>query len=230
VEIFLLSDTKKSDSDDAKGEVGTLRLKAPRHIVLQKTVEDGSIKQSFSHGRSKNVVVQRKRKKLFKSPDDNNKEEGEGSAWNPSPARSAVAATVEKRPADSASRPRRQQILKPMSDDERKNYIAEQKRLAKEEVERKKQEIIKAKEQKKAEAAAKKAEEEAEIAAQKAAEEAALAEAKIEAEEKRKQEAKEAEEASQLKEAKTVPAPAPPEPHQPQNLLLLPRWKRSLQK
>ncbi|MBF0358719.1 MAG: translation initiation factor IF-2 [Magnetococcales bacterium] len=152
-----MSDTKKSKAGS------TLRLKAPHKIVLSKTVEDGSIKQSLSHGRSKNVVVERRKKKLFRSQVEKKDIQG----WNPTPAKSAVAATVEKRPAGSASSPKRQTVLKPMSADERKEYIDEQKRAAKEEIERLKQERKEAKEREKAEAEEKKA---AEEAAKKAAE------------------------------------------------------------
>ncbi|MEO5328701.1 MAG: translation initiation factor IF-2 [Magnetococcus sp. THC-1_WYH] len=53
-----------SESKKIEGE-GKLRLKAPRRIVLRKTVEGGSIKQNFSHGRSKSVVVEVRRKKTF---------------------------------------------------------------------------------------------------------------------------------------------------------------------
>ncbi|MBF0137108.1 MAG: translation initiation factor IF-2 [Magnetococcus sp. DMHC-1] len=53
-------DTKKTANSDGK-----LSLKAPRRIVLKKTVEGGSIKQNFSHGRSKSVVVEVRRKRTF---------------------------------------------------------------------------------------------------------------------------------------------------------------------
>ena len=160
-----MSDSKKGEAD------GTLRLKAPRHIVLSKTVEDGSIKQSLSHGRSKNVIVEKRRKKLFRSPDEN-KEGADGQAWRPSPAQSAIAATVEKRPTSASARPKH--VLKPMNAAERKAYIEEQKREAQEEVARLKQERKEAKEK---EAAIKEAAIAA-VAAEKAAEEAAIKAAK----------------------------------------------------
>ncbi|MBF0193349.1 MAG: translation initiation factor IF-2 [Magnetococcales bacterium] len=180
-----MSDTKKSKADG-----GTLKLKAPQNIVLSKTVEDGSIKQSLSHGRSKNVVVERRRKKLFRSQEESK----EGKTWNPTPARSAVAASVEKRPAGSSIRSKRQTVLKPMSAEERKAYIEEQKLAAKAEVERIAKERKEAKEKKKAEA-------EAEL---KAKEEAALL-AKEEAE--KEQEAKE-ESANQEKATSQEQPPA----------------------
>ncbi|MBF0455184.1 MAG: translation initiation factor IF-2 [Magnetococcales bacterium] len=166
-----MSDTKKSEAG------GTLRLKAPRHIVLRKTVEDGSIKQSFSHGRSKNVVVERRRKKLFRSGEEGDKEGTDEKGWTPSPAKSSLAATVEKRPSDDASRPKRQQILKPMTESERKSYIAEQKRLVKEEAAQRKAEL---EAKKKAMAAAKVAEKAAAKRAKEEAEQALQAAEKTE--------------------------------------------------
>ena len=178
-----MSDSKKSDA------VGTLRLKAPRHIVLRKTVEDGSIKQSFSHGRSKNVVVERRRKKLFRSQDEINREGGEEQGWSPKQSTSSLAATVEKRPAGSA-RPKPQQILKPMSDEERAKFLAEQELAAKEEAARREQERLDAIEREKVEKAlAKKAEEAAAAAA--AAKKAAEEEAAKEQAAKEKEAAKE---------------------------------------
>ncbi|MBF0158380.1 MAG: translation initiation factor IF-2 [Magnetococcales bacterium] len=53
-------DSKLVDESDEK-----LKLKIPRRIVLKKTVEGGSIKQNFSHGRSKSVVVEVRRKRTF---------------------------------------------------------------------------------------------------------------------------------------------------------------------
>ncbi|MGN7612018.1 translation initiation factor IF-2 [Magnetococcales bacterium HHB-1] len=54
-------------SNPKKGQEGggRIRLKAPRQIVLKKTVEGGSIKQNFSSGRTKSVVVEVRRKKKF---------------------------------------------------------------------------------------------------------------------------------------------------------------------
>ncbi|MEO5364448.1 MAG: IF-2-associated domain-containing protein, partial [Magnetococcus sp. DMHC-8] len=64
-----MSDIKK---DEGEGDdEGKLRLSAPRRIVLKKTVEGGSIRQNFSHGRSKSVVVEVRKKRTFvKAGDD----------------------------------------------------------------------------------------------------------------------------------------------------------------
>ena len=48
-----MSDTKDTDKKP-------LRLKRPGTLELNKTVDAGTVKQSFSHGRSKLVVVEKK--------------------------------------------------------------------------------------------------------------------------------------------------------------------------
>ncbi|MEO5338941.1 MAG: translation initiation factor IF-2 [Magnetococcus sp. MYC-9] len=58
-----MSDIKKSEGE--VDDEGKLRLSAPRRIVLKKTVEGGSIRQNFSHGRSKSVVVEVRKKRTF---------------------------------------------------------------------------------------------------------------------------------------------------------------------
>ena len=53
-------------TDNANGgERGTLGLSRPGRLELNKTIEGGQIRQSFSHGRSKSVQVERKKKRVF---------------------------------------------------------------------------------------------------------------------------------------------------------------------
>jgi len=52
-----MSETKNQDSK--------LTLRKPGRLELKKTVETGQVKQSFSHGRSKTVTVEVKRKRTF---------------------------------------------------------------------------------------------------------------------------------------------------------------------
>lgn len=52
--------TNSDDGDDKK-----LKLKKPGKLELSKTVEQGQVKQSFSHGRSKQVSVEVKRKRTY---------------------------------------------------------------------------------------------------------------------------------------------------------------------
>ncbi|MBF0460813.1 MAG: translation initiation factor IF-2 [Magnetococcales bacterium] len=58
-----MSDIKKGEGEG--DDEGRPRLSAPRRIVLRKTVEGGSIRQNFSHGRSKSVVVEVRKKRTF---------------------------------------------------------------------------------------------------------------------------------------------------------------------
>ena len=56
-----MSDTTTSKEDEKK----PLTLSKPGRLTLNKTVETGQVRQSFSHGRSKQVTVEVKRKKTF---------------------------------------------------------------------------------------------------------------------------------------------------------------------
>src|SRR5581483_2087291 len=55
----------------------TLRGAAPRKpLSLKRTVESGHVRQSFSHGRSKSVVVEKKKKRTISGPGGVEAEEG----------------------------------------------------------------------------------------------------------------------------------------------------------
>ena len=51
--------TQKSEQE------GKLSLNRPGRLELKKTVETGQVRQSFSHGRSKSVMVEVKKKRTF---------------------------------------------------------------------------------------------------------------------------------------------------------------------
>ena len=55
-----MTDTK--ETDDGKKKLG---LSRPGKLELNKTVETGQVKQNFSHGRSKMVTVEKKKKRMF---------------------------------------------------------------------------------------------------------------------------------------------------------------------
>lgn len=55
-----MTDTK--ETDDGKKKLG---LSRPGKLELNKTVETGQVKQNFSHGRSKMVTVEKKKKRTF---------------------------------------------------------------------------------------------------------------------------------------------------------------------
>ena len=50
---------------DGKSEKGQLSIQRPGRLELHKTVETGQVRQSFSHGRSKTVTVEVRRKRTF---------------------------------------------------------------------------------------------------------------------------------------------------------------------
>lgn len=56
--------SETENSDDQKAQAGR------RTLQLRKTVETGQVRQNFSHGRSKSVVVEVKRKRSFLKPED----------------------------------------------------------------------------------------------------------------------------------------------------------------
>jgi len=78
----------------------TLRGGAPRKpLSLQRTVESGHVRQNFSHGRSKSVVVEKRKTRKLASP-------GEPEAAPSSPTVSPLGErrrTVAKRRASSPS-------------------------------------------------------------------------------------------------------------------------------
>ena len=55
-----------------------LSLSRPGKLELKKTVEGGQVRQSFSHGRSKVVTVEVKKKRTFEAGTDGMKEVHEG--------------------------------------------------------------------------------------------------------------------------------------------------------
>ena len=57
-----MSNENENDNPDSKQP---LRLSKPGKLELRKTVDAGQVKQSFSHGRSKTVVVEKRTKRTF---------------------------------------------------------------------------------------------------------------------------------------------------------------------
>ena len=76
-------------NEDNKPKLG---MRAP--LGLNKTVEIGKVKQSFSHGRSKSVVVEVKRARVLHRPGDPVRLEPEVEAAAPEPVAAPVAAPV----------------------------------------------------------------------------------------------------------------------------------------
>jgi len=136
-----MSETKETGEKTTRGS-GTMTLN------LKRNVDAGHVRQNFSHGRSKSVLVEKKKKRIIPSP-------GAGKAEAVS-AEEAKAPAKGPKPAQTAEQ---SEALRNLSDGERdararalsdaKSRDAEEKvRLAAEEAERKAAEEAKAKEEK----------------------------------------------------------------------------------
>src|SRR5262249_33454644 len=78
----------------------TLRGAAPRKpLSLKRTVDAGHVKQSFSHGRSKSVVVEKKKKRTISGPSG----EGEEASTPEAAEADRLLAEVMQRPGGLSS-------------------------------------------------------------------------------------------------------------------------------
>ena len=136
-------------SDIKTGEDGEANAGRSKTLSLKRTVESGQVRQSFSHGRSKSVLVEKRRKRTVNSG-------------------AAEAAPAEDAAPQPAPAPSPQDNLSKSQQDRRQAAVIEAKQRA---IEEAKQSEIEAR--RRAEEEARRAEEEA----QKAAEEASRAEA-----------------------------------------------------
>ncbi len=191
--------SENNDQDAAKGR---LSLRPAGRLELGRTVDAGSVRQSFSHGRSKEVQVEvRKKRQPFAAPP--------AAAAAPAPVVPGVprAPAAPTRPTPGAGR-----ALTAGELATRQRVLEEQKReAARREIERREQEkisIMSAAEE------ARRRDEDAARAAEIAAREAAMAEAAArEAAEVRAQE--EARAAAEAAQAPVAQAPAPGQAPQP---------------
>ncbi|MBG02802.1 MAG: translation initiation factor IF-2, partial [Rhodospirillaceae bacterium] len=157
--------TQKNEQD------GKLTLRRPGRLELKKTVETGQVRQSFSHGRTKAVTVEVKKKRTFERGAGGNMR-AVSEAANPVEAPEVEAAGVpDLGNLTEEERAARIRALRGAAHDEERRQIAEiedQKRLEEEEKARKEAEEA---EQKAAEEeeAKKKAEAELQAAAEAAA-------------------------------------------------------------
>ncbi|NQV21964.1 MAG: translation initiation factor IF-2 [Rhodospirillales bacterium] len=92
----------------------------PQTLQLKKTVDTGQVRQSFSHGRSKAVVVERKKKRVFKQEDGQYQEV----VRKELPAADAGASVppkivVREEPVDVPTVPKGRVVLKSLTDDEK---------------------------------------------------------------------------------------------------------------
>lgn len=190
-----MSDTKTDNKSK------TLGLSRPGRLELRKTVEGGQVRQSFSHGRSKAVQVEVKKKRTFKRGESGRMTEVKAlaEAEAAKAVEPVVTEVAEAPPAKRLTDKEKEARLKALEALQREEEIAAENR-ATEEAE------AEARRQREAEEAAKtKAEEEAKAKAE--AEEAAK-QAAAEAERQKAEKAAESQRASKSTEPKAKASPA----------------------
>jgi len=163
----------------SKGEKKTLGLSRPGKLELNKTVDAGEIRQSFSHGRSKSVTVEVRKKRTYAQREDGKMREvkelqaAEAKAATAAATATATAATVKPdvTPAEdvekvsvltNAEKAKRAQVLQNARKADEERAVTEKEeaeRRAKEEAEAAKQAEEDAKRKAEEDAAAKKVEE-----------------------------------------------------------------------
>ena len=178
----LEKDVAEKDGGESKGR---LTLRPASRTEVGRTVDAGSVRQSFSHGRSKVVQVEvRKKRGLGAVPDAEPVRPASTADQGSSPARGATAGPPPRTTAGAARSASVGPMPRSLTETElaaRQRALVEQREVAKRDAERREQEkmsILSA-----AEAARRKSEDEARIAAQAASAEAdaARAQAEIEA-------------------------------------------------
>ena len=116
----------ETNEKDGKSEKGQLSIQRPGRLELHTTVETGQVRQSFSHGRSKVVTVEVRRKRTF-AP-------GKGGRMAevkvPTPAEVEAAATlpagaVDEAPVveEAADEEQRPAILKTLTNEEKQTRV-----------------------------------------------------------------------------------------------------------
>jgi translation initiation factor IF-2 len=105
-----MSETNETEGKAARGG-------SKMTLNVRRTVESGHVRQSFSHGRSKSVLVEKKKRRAIGStPAPQPVEE-----VKPKPEPRVVAETIQKKPqAEEAQQPRAKgQVLRQLSDEEK---------------------------------------------------------------------------------------------------------------
>ncbi|MET0925080.1 MAG: translation initiation factor IF-2 associated domain-containing protein, partial [Xanthobacteraceae bacterium] len=120
-----MTDTKTTATDTKEQERNPrISLTRPAgRLELTKTVDSGMVRQSFSHGRSKSVAVEVKRKRQLKSPGVSRSaaEAAGGAGARTDESFQGRASTPAGLPAgrDERSAARRGVVLKPLTDEEK---------------------------------------------------------------------------------------------------------------
>ena len=94
--------TEPTESEEQKPK-GKLSLSRPGRLELNKTIKAGQVRQSFSHGRSKSVAVEVRRKRTFKQSADGAMTEIRAMPGEPEVAAEATAPVIEDEAATEAT-------------------------------------------------------------------------------------------------------------------------------
>ncbi|MFL5282674.1 MAG: translation initiation factor IF-2 [Rhodopila sp.] len=199
-----------SESNDQDGGKGRLSLRPAGRLELGRTVDAGSVRQSFSHGRSKVVQVEvRKKRAPVHTPPS-------AAAGAPTPTPTGAAPPPRPQPQQGRLAPGAGRALTQTEQAARQRAVLEQQReAARREAERREQEkisILSAAEEarRREEEARKAAEEEARLRAEQEERERAEAEAKRQAEEEEARRTVEAAAAEAARAAVEVAVPQEP--------------------
>jgi len=103
-----------TDSNDQTDK--TIRVGARKPLSLQRTVESGHVRQNFSHGRSKSVVVEKKKTRRLGGPGG---EGGESAPATAAPAEAAPAPVKAPPPQVAKQAPSNQSQGRTLSNEER---------------------------------------------------------------------------------------------------------------
>ncbi len=116
----------ETNEKDGKSEKGQLSIQRPGRLELHTTVETGQVRQSFSHGRSKVVTVEVRRKRTFAPGKSGRMAE----VKVPTPAEVEAAATlpagaVDEAPVveEAADEEQRPAILKTLTNEEKQTRV-----------------------------------------------------------------------------------------------------------
>ena len=116
----------ETNEKDGKSEKGQLSIQRPGRLELHKTVETGQVRQSFSHGRSKAVTVEVRRKRTF-APGKSGRM-AEVKALTPAEVEAAAALSadvVEQAPVveEAAQEEKRPTVLKTLTSGEKETRV-----------------------------------------------------------------------------------------------------------
>jgi len=139
-----MSDTKDTEQSETAG--------GRKPLSLRRTVESGHVRQNFSHGCSKSVLVEKKRKRTISAPGGAVEAPPKPAEKKPEPIKAKVAVAPKAKPRPAVEQRSSGNVLRTLTEEEKE---ARAKALASarvREAEEVKQAVVDAEQQKKEEA------------------------------------------------------------------------------